>query len=144
MKPDIKAEKTLLTTDAGGKHFRIKTGYKAPIEILKGQYNEALFEVVDDTTISPGESGVVYLTFMCPDLEAAVTSNVAHSLSVCYWVAGPRIRQSLLPPNCFKHENTYPLSVLLFVKGRKKCLIVSMGNIPKGCYCWIDERHGKR
>ncbi len=76
--------------------------------------------------------------------EATVTSNIAHDFSVCYWVAGPHTKQSLLPPDCFKRENKIPLSMLLIVKGRKKCLALGIPNIPQGWYCWIDEGHRRK
>ena len=76
--------------------------------------------------------------------EATVTPDSGHAFSVCYWVTGPRYPQNQLPPNSFKRKNKWPLSVLLIVNGRKKCLTVGVPNLPLGGYCWIDEGHRKR
>ncbi len=76
--------------------------------------------------------------------EATVTPDSGHFFSVCYWVAGPRFPQDQLPPVWFKRKNKWPLSVLLIVNGRKKCLTVGVGNLPQGWYCWIDEGHSRK
>jgi hypothetical protein len=76
--------------------------------------------------------------------EVTVTPDSGHDFSVCYWVAGPLFQQGQLPSNCFKRKTKYPLSWLLFVNGRKKCLTLGVGNLPQGWYCWIDEGHRKK
>jgi hypothetical protein len=114
-------------------------------------------------TVTRTTKGLIcgYLTFFC-DLtdsvqvaivdgdtsdivnEATATPDSGHDFSVCYWVAGPLFPRDQLPPDCFKRKDKYPLSVLLIVNGRQKCLTVGVGDLPQGWYCWIDKCHRRK
>jgi hypothetical protein len=96
------------------------------------------------------------LTFYCDLSDTVAVSIVGENDSVltvtrkvtfrppgfhlCYWLAGAKIDPDRVPKQHFRALLDSRLNILLSVNGRKKNILPGAISVPKGWYCWLDDR----
>jgi translation elongation factor EF-Tu-like GTPase len=69
--PDIEADISFISTDAGGKTHAVRSGYRPHHDFgLEGMFNDAHHEYIGVESVAPGTTARTQLWLLAPELQA--------------------------------------------------------------------------